>query len=1190
MVLRLTSWLFCLLALTSVRGQDISFYHINTSKGLSDNFIRSLAIDKNGFLWTGTNEGLNSWDGYTVTNYSMDENPGIPGKTIVHMLCDKENNLWLGSWDGAGWADTKRRFHRIRLEDSITNFEAPLVEDIPEYGPVIYTNRGQYYSDKNREHWKKLEGIPAIYEFSRLVEVTPYEGNQLLVTTDSLVTVFDYAQMKVVYQRPFKDILSVCRISGRQLALADRKGMVFILDIGTNNIIRQFDLKPFVSNNIERTWWAEVRMAANGKILYASPTLGFFIIDPDGAITHYTHDPADPRTIASDRVYRLLGTPRGDVVVGTERYGISIFNILKKQAVYQKFFSNGKGQFFDGYVTEMALDKDGSFWMGAADRLIHWNPSTNLAQFYQHDGGDGFGRSANPEVLRVCIDHLGQIWTGVKGMGPALFNRTTGKFYPIPRDTARYAELKGNFYTRSFQAKDGRIWVAGDSGVYIIHPDSKTVSSLSNDPILGTISHSIPKSFTEDSRHRIWVSTWDRGLFCYDAAAHTLQQFTTRNGLLDDNCLDLFCSSKDEIYVTQTLGFSRILANGKAIAYSRANGLRYDKADAFIEDDRGNIWISNAKCLIRMDPVSGKMDIYDEHENLNKGGFKPSGVLKTPDGTLYWSTQSGINFFHPDELIRTAEPLQVSIYEVMAGDSLINSMQNAPVDIRYRNNNLQFNFVAISLSGSGNIRYQYKLEGYDKSWQEGTDIRQARYSSLPPGKYVFKVRASEDRNTWVESVNQFSFRIIAPLYLRTSFRIACILLVAGILFYVFRRRTLQLQKKKEELETEQAVNYFGSSLHEYHSVDEILWDVARNCIGRLGFEDCVIYLLDDQKQILVQKAAYGPKSPRNFEIRQPMDIPLGKGIVGTVAVTGEAELIADTSRDSRYIVDDVQRYSEISVPVIYNSKVLGVIDCEHSKKRFFTQKHLSILTTIASICANKIIRARAEEEKKQAEMILAETRQKMAEAEMQALRAQMNPHFIFNCLNSINRYIVKSDQATASLYLTRFAKLIRLILDNSNSKNVVLSNELEALRLYIEMESLRFDQKFTYTLKVEPDVQADTIEVPPLIIQPYIENAIWHGLLHRSEGGHLQITLGMASARMLKCVIEDNGVGREKAAALKSKSVTTKKSLGMELTESRLLLLSQYAEIRSSVVIEDLKDEKGEARGTRVTLNIPVVD
>jgi LytS/YehU family sensor histidine kinase len=212
----------------------------------------------------------------------------------------------------------------------------------------------------------------------------------------------------------------------------------------------------------------------------------------------------------------------------------------------------------------------------------------------------------------------------------------------------------------------------------------------------------------------------------------------------------------------------------------------------------------------------------------------------------------------------------------------------------------------------------------------------------------------------------------------------------------------------------------------------------------------------------------------------------------------------------------------------------------------------------------------------------------MSEVEMQALRAQMNPHFIFNCLNSINRYIVKSDQATASLYLTKFAKLIRLILDNSNSKNVILSNELDALKLYIDMEALRFDKKFSYEIKLAEGVPADSIEVPPLIIQPYVENAIWHGLLHMERVGHLKIHISLPSENMLQCVIEDNGIGRARARELKSKSATTKKSLGMKLTENRISLLNRHAQLNASVEIIDLVKEENEAAGTKVILNIPI--
>lgn len=233
-------------------------------------------------------------------------------------------------------------------------------------------------------------------------------------------------------------------------------------------------------------------------------------------------------------------------------------------------------------------------------------------------------------------------------------------------------------------------------------------------------------------------------------------------------------------------------------------------------------------------------------------------------------------------------------------------------------------------------------------------------------------------------------------------------------------------------------------------------------------------------------------------------------------------------------------------------------------------------------------KAKAEEAKKNTELELIQTKQKQAEIEMKALRAQMNPHFIFNSLNSINKYILKSDHVNASRYLTRFAKLIRLILDNSNSKEVALSDELEALKLYIEMESLRFTNKFTYEIIVDENVSTDTLQVPPLIIQPYVENAIWHGLLHQETDGRLIVTVKKTNDNMLQCTIEDNGIGRSKAMEMKSKSANANKSLGMKLTEERISMLNQYASLNASIEILDLTNSNGEATGTKVILKIPI--
>jgi signal transduction histidine kinase/DNA-binding response OmpR family regulator len=192
---------------------------------------------------------------------------------------------------------------------------------------------------------------------------------------------------------------------------------------------------------------------------------------------------------------------------------------------------------------------------------------------------------------------------------------------------------------------------------------------------------------------------------------------------------------------------------------------------------------------------------------------------------------------------------------------------------------------------------------------------------------------------------------------------ACSIVIALFYFFLYDKQNVHNERIIQNAsEAEKIVNYFAVSLYGKNTEGEILWDVAKNCIGSLGFEDCVIYMLD-KNNTLIQKAAYGPKNLVAHEITNAIEIPYGQGIVGHVAKTGIAEIIDDTSKDPRYIVDDEMRLSEITVPILYQNKVIGVIDAEHRQKNFFTYHHLNILNTIASLCSNKIIKARAEEEK-----------------------------------------------------------------------------------------------------------------------------------------------------------------------------------------------------------------------------------
>jgi len=216
-----------------------------------------------------------------------------------------------------------------------------------------------------------------------------------------------------------------------------------------------------------------------------------------------------------------------------------------------------------------------------------------------------------------------------------------------------------------------------------------------------------------------------------------------------------------------------------------------------------------------------------------------------------------------------------------------------------------------------------------------------------------------------------------------------------------------------------------------------------------------------------------------------------------------------------------------------------------------------------------------------------EFNKKLADTEMAVLRTQMNPHFMFNSLNSIKYYILNEETENANKYLTKFSKLMRLVLKNSQSKLVNLSDELEALNLYIELESLRFKEEFKYEINVDEKINEEDTYVPPLIIQPYVENAIWHGLLQKAAPGTLTVSINKKDG-FIRVEVSDDGIGRKAAEELRSKSAT-KKSFGTKITRDRIALVREIIGIDASVTTHDLQNTNGSAAGTRVVIKMPYI-
>ena len=235
----------------------------------------------------------------------------------------------------------------------------------------------------------------------------------------------------------------------------------------------------------------------------------------------------------------------------------------------------------------------------------------------------------------------------------------------------------------------------------------------------------------------------------------------------------------------------------------------------------------------------------------------------------------------------------------------------------------------------------------------------------------------------------------------------------------------------------------------------------------------------------------------------------------------------------------------------------------------------TVVLLLAAIAGFILYKKRRDTEEQKA---AADLKAKVSETEMKVLRLQMNPHFIFNSLNSVSDYISKHETKTANYFLIKFAKMMRMVLENSEKSEITLARDLEVLELYMQLESLRLRNRFTYEILIEEGIDKEATMIPPLILQPFVENSIWHGINGKTCAGRILVRISRKNG-MINCVVEDNGIGREKAASAGNQG---KKSMGLKITRDRIDIINTMKKTSASVDIFDLSE------GTRVELKLPL--
>jgi putative methionine-R-sulfoxide reductase with GAF domain len=848
-------------------------------------------------------------------------------------------------------------------------------------------------------------------------------------------------------------------------------------------------------------------------------------------------------------------------------------------------------------IRNFAEDDKGNIWFGTANGFCKWDKTNGKVSAWTPNF-TATNYLNYPSVKSIGFAN-GKIIVGQSEKGFWIFDPATQTF-KRPQFEADSIKIKfeKTFNSNMLMLAGGNFLVLS-GGVWLLDPKTFLVKQLKV-PTSATYSR---KAY-EDAQGRIWM-LGRNGITAFDK---NFQQLYGLDDIERGKWYNAIVQINEETFWVAAKGLFEIKLQPQKQLSIRPVFPEF-KSQHFsnlFKDSLGHIWMCNDEGIYRYVPEKNVTEKFEQSDNVQDFNVSVSNSFLGSDGTVYFGSQNGITYFVPEKIPLQNDSLQGQLLNITVNkdDSsflLHHSLQN----LKHSQNTLTFDFISPYLYNAEKIQYRYKLEGADNDWVNLGNTSSIRFNSLQPGKYAFQVAASLNGKDWFATPSSFAFVINPPFWKTWWFILLLLLAIAALVAFLIKRR-IQFIKKREaektelqklktasyqaQLETEQVINYFATSISGQNTVEEMLSDVAKNLIGKMGFEDCMIYLWNPDKTMLSQKAGYGIKGSMQTDAdKNKYNVPKGKGIVGATAQTKQSLLVNDTSKDSRYFtVDGIIRLSELCVPIMHNNETLGVINTEHTEKDFYNQRHLHILTTIASLCADKIDTIKAEQQTREKELEVLKLNKDLATSQLTALRAQMNPHFIFNALNSVQQYILQGNVIEANRYLSKFSKLQREILNYSSQNFIPLQKELETLQLYLELEQLRFGENFSFSINKEEIIDEEEIKIPPMIIQPFIENAIWHGLMPKTGDRFVKINFALQSDDQLVCTITDNGIGREAAGRLRQakNNETAHKSKGLSLVDDRLNILQVQYGKPFNAAITDLVNKEGISTGTQVVLTI----
>jgi len=863
--------------LVSITGQNnnLNFKHFNIIDGLSNSEIKCIAQDSSGILWLGTKDGLNSFDGYRFRSYRHENQnlKSLKGNVIFSLLIDSENNLYVGTDEGLHiYKRESDSFLRINISKSTkrSNVIVSLLED-SKHRIWIGTRDGLYMIDKNEK----------IYEFHHqdndknsigsdlIFTIAEDYNNRIWIGNSSTLSVFNeknfsfenhrVGQIALKNPKDNNDITAIFDNGNGELWIGTQYHGLFLYNT-SNKTYKKFSKYPHDLKGVSDNFISQIYKTSSRGLWICTFRNGINILNSDNSgFNHLFYDELNPEGLISNYIFAIyedlqgniwIGTGEGlDVIynnkkkfihikrelrrdyksinnnnilsiiqdrkdnlwIGTKGGGLNYFDNKQKKFKYYKHDPSNPSSIIGNDVSKVLEDSEGRIWLGCASGLsLVIDIQKGIFKNYYHEPGDTNSLS-NSWILDLLEDSKDKILIGTGG-GLNILDITNQKFTRFKHDEAPL----GTFWVPCvFKDKSGVIWIGSANGLRKLNSDNQTFTEyipITNDSSI--LSNSMVQAIYEDSKGNLWLGT-ERGLNKFDREKEIFTSFTIKDGLPND-----------------VIG-------------------------GILEDKNGFLWISTNKGISKFDQVKKTFRNYDINDGLQSNQFY-GAYYKNANGKMFFGGVNGYNSFFPDSILDNTSipPVIITNFSVKSGNpktieyfkSKSNFSDSEEIILSYNESFFNIEFVALNFIHAEKNRYSYKLENFDNKWIDSGNERIANYTNVPPGEYIFRVKASNNDNYWNNKGISLKIIITPPLW-KTWWAYliyACIFIIFMINFrkYSIIKANLKNQLILEHIEREKIneinqlkMRFFTHVSHDFRTPLILILGPLGKLINSIDFED-----------------------------------------------------------------------------------------------------------------------------------------------------------------------------------------------------------------------------------------------------------------------------------------------------------------------------------------------------------------